>query len=121
METIAVMHMLLVQDMERAINFYQRAFNFKIIQKSPFWTNMDCDHGKIALCTFGSKSELKETSLIIEVDNYKEVVERIKLSGGQVIKIGEPYKEVPIYNVIIIDTENNQIVASERVTEIATK
>jgi predicted enzyme related to lactoylglutathione lyase len=115
MKTICVMHMLLVQDMERAIRFYEKTFDFTTLQKSPFWSNLDCGHGKIALCSFGNKTELKETTLIIEVDNYKEAIDRITENGGQVIKVAEPYEGAPVYNVIMIDTENNQVVASQMI------
>jgi predicted enzyme related to lactoylglutathione lyase len=117
MTTIGVMHMLLIQDMDRAISFYEKTFGFKVLQKSGFWTNLDCGHGKIALCSFGNKTELKETTLIIEVDDHKEAAERIKKNGGQVLKIAKPYEGAPVYNVVAIDTENNQIVASEMVTD----
>ena len=110
------MHMLLVQDMNRAIDFYEKTFDCITLQKSPFWSNLDTGHGKIALCSFGNKTELKETTLIIEVDNYKEAVERIKENGGQVLKIGEPYEGAPVFNVVMLDTENNQLVASQMVT-----
>lgn len=115
MKTIGVMHMLLVQDMERAIHFYEKTFDFKTLQKSDFWSNLDSGHGKIALCSYGNKTELKETTLLIEVDDYKEAVEKIKQNGGQVLKIAEPYEGAPVYNVMMIDTENNQIVASQMV------
>ncbi len=115
MKTIGVMHMLLVQDMDRGINFYEKTFNFKTLQKSSFWSNLDCGHGKVALCTFGNKPELKETTLIIEVDSYKEAIEKIKANGGKVLKVAEPYEGAPVYNVMFIDTENNQLVASEMV------
>ncbi|HMJ67387.1 MAG TPA: VOC family protein [Cyclobacteriaceae bacterium] len=49
MKTLGVMHMLLVQDMDRAINFYVTVFDFKVLQKTPFWTNLDSGQGKIAL------------------------------------------------------------------------
>lgn len=115
MKTIGVMHMLFVQDMDRSINFYEKTFNFKTLQKSSFWSNLDCGHGKVALCTFGNKSELKETTLIIEVDSYREAIEKIKANGGNVLKVAEPYEGAPVYNVIFTDTENNQLVASEMV------
>ena len=37
MKTIGIMHMLLVQDMDRAISFYEKTFGFKVLQKSGFW------------------------------------------------------------------------------------
>jgi predicted enzyme related to lactoylglutathione lyase len=115
MTTIGVMHMLLVQDMDRAINFYEKTFGFRVLQKSAFWTNMDSGHGKIALCSFGNKQERKETSLIIEVDDYKEAVDKIRSNNGEVLQIAEPYDGAPVYNVIMIDSENNQVVASQMV------
>lgn len=60
MKTLSVMHMLFVQEMDRAITFYEKTFDFKILQKSPFWTNLDCGHGKVALCAAGNKTELKK-------------------------------------------------------------
>ena len=109
------MHMLLVQDMDRAIRFYEKTFGFTTLQKSAFWSNLDSGHGKIALCSFGNKTELKETTLIIEVDNYKDAVDRIKENEGKVVTVAEPYEGAPVYNVVMIDTENNQIVASQMV------
>ena len=108
--------MLLVQDMDRAIAFYENTFQFRILQKSAFWSNLDCGHGKVALCSYGNKKELKETTLIIEVDRHKEAVERIKENCGQVLRTTEPYEGAPVYNVIFIDPENNQVVASETVS-----
>ena|SRR5258706_993523 len=116
MKTIGVMHMLLVQDMDRAVSFYERTFGFKTLQKSAFWSNLDCGHGKIALCSFGNKIELKETTLILEVDNHKDVIQNIKETGGKLVKVSEPYEGAPVYNVVMIDTENNQITASQTVT-----
>ncbi len=115
MKTLGVMHMLLVQDMDRAINFYEKTFGFKVLQRSGFWSNLDCRKGKIALCSYGNKTELKETTLIIEVDSHTEAVKQINENGGKVVKIGEPYDGAPVYNVVFVDTENNQVVASETV------
>ena len=115
MKTIGVMHMLLVVDMDRAIGFYESVFGFNTLQKSGFWSNLDCGHGKVALCTYGQKTERKETSLIIEVDDRKEAAEKIKAAGGQVLQITEPYEGAPVYNVVFVDSENNQVVASQMV------
>lgn len=116
MKTLGVMHMLLVSDMDRGITFYEKTFGCKTLQKSGFWSNLDTGHGKIALCTYGEKKERKETSLIIEVDDRIEAAKKIKQFGGEVLKITEPYDGAPVYNVIFIDTENNQVVASEMVS-----
>ena len=109
------MHMLLVQDMDRAIDFYEKTFGFKTLQKSGFWSNLDCGRGKIALCTYGNKTEHKETTLIIEVDDHKAAVEKIKQNGGQVITVAAPYEGAPVYNVIMVDPENNRLTVSEMV------
>lgn len=113
METIGIMHMLLVQDMDRAIDFYERTFGFITLQRSAFWSNLDSGHGKIALCSFGNRADKKETNLIIEVNDYKQAIEKILHHGGQVVQVAEPYEGAPVYNVVMIDTENNQLVASQ--------
>jgi predicted enzyme related to lactoylglutathione lyase len=117
MKTIAVMHMLYVQDMERAIQFYEKALGFKTVQHSGFWSNLECGNGGIALTTYGNKTELRQTTLIIEVDDYQEAVESIKQNGGQIVKIHDPYEGAPVYNVEIIDTENNQLAVSQKVKQ----
>jgi predicted enzyme related to lactoylglutathione lyase len=116
MKTTGVMHMLLVQDMDRSIGFYEKAFGFTLLQRSDFWTNMDCGSGKIALCTFGNQSTLKETTLILEVDDHKKAAEQITENGGKVISIAAPYPGAPVFNVVFTDTENNQVTASETVS-----
>jgi predicted enzyme related to lactoylglutathione lyase len=113
MKTLGVMHMLLVKDMDRAIGFYENTFGFTLLQRSDFWSNMDSGKGKIALCTFGEQANLKETTLIIEVDNHKEATDRVKLYGGSIVSIGAPYPGAPVFNLVFTDTENNQVTASE--------
>ncbi|MFM9840575.1 MAG: VOC family protein [Cyclobacteriaceae bacterium] len=115
MKTLGVMYVLFVQDMDRAIGFYEKAFDFKLNTKSAFWSNMDSGHGRLGLTSFGNKIEKKETMLIIEVDDHLQAVERIKQYGGQVLNIAKPYEGAPVYNVIAVDTENNQFTVSETV------
>ena len=107
MKTLGVMHVLFVQDMDRAIQFYQLAFDFKLNTKSAFWSNLDSGHGRLGLTSFGNKTERKETMLLIEVDDHKQAVERIKQYGGQVLSVAAPYEGAPVFNVIALDTENN--------------
>ena len=115
MKTLGVMHVLFVQDMDRAIQFYEMAFDFKLNTKSPFWSNLDSGHGRLGLTSFGNKPDRKETMLIIEVDDHMQAIDRIKQQGGRVTKVAEPYEGAPVFNVIAIDTENNQITISETV------
>jgi predicted enzyme related to lactoylglutathione lyase len=35
MRALGMMHMLIVQDMDRAIQFYENTFEFSVLQKSP--------------------------------------------------------------------------------------
>lgn len=116
MKTLGVMHVLFVQDMDRAIRFYETTFGFKLNTKSPFWSNLDSGHGSLGLTSYGNKTEHKETMLIIEVDEHLKAVDQIKRSGGQVLSIAKPYEGAPVFNVIVIDTENNQFTVSETVT-----
>lgn len=117
MKTLGVMHVLFVQDMDRAIQFYQSAFDFKLNTKSAFWSNMDSGHGRLGLTSFGNKTERKETMLLIEVDDHKQAIERIKQHGGQVLSVAAPYEGAPVFNVIALDTENNQLTISETVNK----
>jgi predicted enzyme related to lactoylglutathione lyase len=116
MKTLGVMHMLFIQDMDRAIGFYEKAFGFRLHNKSPFWSNLDSGHGFLALTSFGNKTERKETTLIIEVDDHLQAVDRITQNGGQVLNIAKPYEGAPVYNVIAVDTENNQFTVSQTVS-----
>jgi predicted enzyme related to lactoylglutathione lyase len=70
MKTLTVVHVLFVKDMERAIAFYEKAFDFKVRSKSTFWSNIGCGHGFLGLTTFGNRTELKETMLVLEVDDH---------------------------------------------------
>ncbi len=117
MKTLGVMHVLFVQDMDRAISFYEKAFDFRLNTKSPFWSNLDSGHGRLGLTSFGNKTEKKETMLIIEVDNHMLAVEQIKQNGGSVLNIAKPYEGAPVFNVIALDSENNQFTVSETVKQ----
>ena len=111
------MHVLFVQNMDRAIDFYEKTFDFKLDTKSAFWSNMDSGHGRLGLTSFGNKTERKETMFLIEVDDHLQAVDRILQNGGQVLNIAKPYEGAPVYNVIAIDTENNQFTVSETVAK----
>ena len=115
MKTLGVMHVLFVQDMDRAIGFYEATFGFKLNTKSPFWSNLDSGNGCLGLTSFGNKTDRKETMLIIEVDEHLKAVDQIKRSGGQVLSIANPYDGAPVFNVIAKATESNQFTVSETV------
>jgi len=117
MNVLGVMHVLFVQDMDRAIEFYEKAFGFRLNTKSAFWSNLDSGHGRLGLTSFGDKKELKETMLIIEVSDHLQAAEQVKKYGGQVLNIAAPYEGAPVFNVIAVDTENNRITLSETVNK----
>lgn len=114
MKVLSVIHMLYVQDMKRAINFYVNALGFTCEEESEFWSSLVSENGKIGLTSYGEYNEFKLTNLIIEVDDYDEALKRIKELGGIISEEHQPYEGAPIHNAEIIDTENNGIVISKK-------
>jgi len=101
-----------VYDMDRAKNFYTRAFDVKPSFESPGWTTLDFGAIELALHILHPQSNeperpLPHAGLNLEVDNIEEVQADIEELGGHLVELREAEGGVPVRVATFQDCEGN--------------
>ncbi len=89
MEIERVMYLLLVQEMDRAVDFYTNVIGFQKRSASPGWSELAFGDFTLALHGGGS-GEGKKTGLSFTVSDIESACEEVEAAGGKVIK--KPYE-----------------------------
>ena len=101
-----------VHDMERAKQFYQRAFDVRPTFESPGWTQLDFGAIELALhILYPNSSEpeapMPHAGLNLEVDSIEAIQVDIERGGGKLIELREPSGGVPVRVAAFQDCEGN--------------
>ncbi len=100
-----------VHDMDRAKQFYTRAFDVKPSFESAGWTTLDFGPIDLALHILSHTSDpegpLPHAGLNLEVDNIEEIQADIERLGGRMIELREPSGGVPVRVATFQDCEGN--------------
>ena len=97
-----------VHEMDRAKNFYTKAFDVKPSFESPGWTTLDFGPIELALHTdSGEDRPFPHAGLNLEVDNIEEIQADIERLGGRLIELREPTDGVPTRVATCQDSEGN--------------
>ena len=97
-----------VDDMQRAIGFYQ-ALGLEVEDQNPQWANLTCGDGNLALQAYRPpEPEIVHTMVIFSVDDLESAVAQVEASGGSLHERHDnPHAPVVIAHVV--DTEGNVI------------
>ena len=114
MEIQSVKYLLMVQDMDRAIAFYQDVIGLNLKSYSPEWSEFTLGDSTVALHG-GGTGEFIETGLIFRVADIGSACQEVvsgggKLRSGPVDRPGEPIKLAQL-----CDTESNGFTFSQYV------
>ncbi|USK33425.1 hypothetical protein LIT25_23415 [Bacillus sp. F19] len=91
--------------MERAWNFYHQAFGWsqeEVYTNKAIWGAIN---GEIA----ERNEEMQYPRLVIRVDDINHMVEKIKKSGGKIVKERTEIPEIGMVFASFVDTERNII------------
>ena len=107
-----IKYLLLVQDMQRAIDFYQSAFGLVPTVQSEWWSELTFGDSIVALHGGGDVSQ-RSTDLSLQVDNIVAACRIIREHGGAIV--GEPEKREgePIVLATFTDTEGNVVMLTQ--------
>ncbi len=83
------MYLLMVQDMDRAVDFYTNVIGFQKRSASPGWSELAFGDFTLALHGGGS-GEGKKTGLSFTASDLDSACEEVEAAGGKVIKA--PYE-----------------------------
>jgi predicted enzyme related to lactoylglutathione lyase len=115
MKVEKVTYLLMAQDMQRALAFYQNVFGMEANQISPFWSEVTLGGAVLGLHGGGDGSR-NTTDLSLQVDNIVAACKIIRQHGGRIMS--EPAKRLdePIVLAVFQDTEGNEVMLTQLVT-----
>jgi predicted enzyme related to lactoylglutathione lyase len=108
-----VYFMLMVADMDRAVEFYSDAFGAMIVLHYPYWSELIVAGATVALHPGRTGGDV-DTGLGFEVDDLDAALEKAVQLGA---RIADPARERPgegIRIAQVADTEGNVISVAER-------
>jgi len=116
MKVTAVKIMLLAEDMERALSFYETVFGFERRFVSEHWSELAYGDCIIAFHSGGDGSASR-TPFSIQVEDIQTLGERMNKHGGKLIVAPAQRPYEPIIYSEIADTENNIVMVTQYVGE----
>jgi predicted enzyme related to lactoylglutathione lyase len=106
--------MLLAQDMQRALQFYQDVFALQCSVQSDSWSEMTFGDAIIALHGGGNGAR-SPTDLSLQVDNIETACQHIEQAGGKVLTPPHRRPGEPIVLAVFSDTEGNEVMLTQYV------
>ena len=114
MEVEQVLYMLMVKDMERAVDFYTNVIGFRRRSVEPRWSELAFGDFTLALhIEEGGSREQKRTGLSFTVRNLDAACREVEAAGGKVIT---PPHEAHIEGLrlaVVADSESNNLELGE--------
>ncbi len=108
----AVKFILMVQDMNRAIEFYSKTFGLSIGFRSPDWSELTAGDAVVALHAGGSGQRV-DTGLGFQVDDIEAAVAAVSTAGGSVLRAPHAPGDEGILLADLVDTEGNGFMISQ--------
>ena len=114
MQVEQVVYMLTVQDINRAIAFYQDVIGLNLKSYSPGWSELTLGDSTVALHG-GGTGEFAETGLIFQVAEIDTACQEVVSGGGKLRSGPEDRPGEPIKLAHLSDTEGNGFTFSQYV------
>ena len=111
-DVIETKFILGVQNMDRAINFYQNVMGLEVKSSSPHWSELRFNTSIVALHGGGS-GKFCLTGLSFTVNDIKMAVQKISHNGGVVRSGPEDRGEEGIILADVTDSEGNGFMVSQ--------
>ena len=105
-------HIIYVQDVNRAVQFYHDVLGFHTGLQKADWCEMH--HGGSIVGLRGGQNMISgKTGLAIQVPNIHSACDHIAASGGRIIEAPKRYNDAGIHLGIVADTEGNEIMITQ--------
>lgn len=114
----AVTYVVWVQDLARAVRFYEQVFGLQPTLRGPGQCDLEFNGSTVSL-RGGGRPERRCTGLSFQVTNAAAVSERAHAAGGTILQ--KPFERPgePILLGYLEDPEGNEIMITERVAQRA--
>lgn len=107
-----IKYLILAQEMDRAIQFYQKVFGLTVSEHSEWWSELTFGDTIVALHGGGDGTP-NRTDLSFQVDNIVAACRLIRENGGRIVAEPEKRDGEPIVLATFADTENNQVMLTQ--------
>jgi predicted enzyme related to lactoylglutathione lyase len=107
-----VKYILMVEDMNRAVEFYSKTFGLSIGYQSPDWSELTWDDAVVALHSGGSGQRV-DTGLSFQVDDIDAAVAAVTAAGGTVVRKPHAPEGEGILLADLVDPEGNGFMLSQ--------
>ncbi len=118
MKVTSVKYLLMAQDMDRAIRFWNSSFGFSKRYGDEHWTELDAAGACLALHGGGDGST-RTTELGVEVDDIEAAVVVVAAAGGRVLNPPRYRPGEPIILADVVDTEGTASCSPRPSPEVA--
>ena len=118
MQVKSAKFMIMVADMNRAIQFYHDGLGLNVTCRSSHWTELSVDGAVIALHG-GGDGKYKETGLSLEVDDIYEATDIVRRAQGVVVNEPQALPDEGIVLADFIDPEGNTFMLSSPLADAA--
>ena len=101
---------LYVHDMERALAFYRDGIGLTVAQHSSGWSSLACGDALVGLHLIErgvSERPVPYAGLNLQVDDFREALDRAVAHGAQLVEVREPQPRVPVRLAVMIDPDGN--------------
>jgi len=110
----SIMHVIMVEDMSRAITFYQTVFGLELRFRSDQWSVLNDAGSQIGLHA-GGKGERIKTWLSFQMEDVHSACECIKDAGGAIEQEPQHREGEPVILATALDTEGNEIMLTQQI------
>lgn len=107
-----IKYLLMAQDMERGLKFYETVFGLETVLAGDHWSEMSFN-GSIIAFHGGGDGMPNRTDLSLQVDNIVVACRLIRENGGRIVAEPEHRPGEPIVLATFADTENNQVMLTQ--------
>ena len=109
MKATTITRVIGVTDMTRAVEFYREALGLEVQRESPYWTDLTCGDGNLALQNHRPDAEaVIHTMVIFTVADLDAAVADVEAQGGA-LHSRHDNAHAPVLIAHMLDTENNVI------------
>jgi hypothetical protein len=107
-----VKYLLMVEDMNRAVEFYSKVFGLPIGYQSDHWSELHAGDAVVALHSGGS-GQRADAGLSFAVDDIEAAVAAVSAAGGTVVRPPHAPEGEGILLADLVDPEGNGFMLSQ--------
>jgi predicted enzyme related to lactoylglutathione lyase len=97
-----------VAEMPRALHFYANVLGLQIERETPYWSDLTCGNGNLALQQSPAAREDRPVMVILTVADLELAIQAVEANGGALIRRVDN-DHAPVLLAHVRDTERNII------------